>query len=111
MAEHTRNAQAAARHYAMVVVIAIMKFRVGHNRLARNLVKRYVLCGQVGRGGNHQRMAYTVRIVDCPLQGLHPAKAAANHSRQLSNPQIISKARLRSYPVLNRYNGESCAPR
>ena len=109
--DHSRHAQAASRQRVVLRVVAVVKIRIGQDGLPRHFVERDVLCGQVGRCGNHQCIADALGIAHRPRQCLHAAEAAAHHRRKLRDAESISQTRLRVDPVLDRYQREVTAPR
>jgi hypothetical protein len=60
VADHARDAQAARRHHALLVVVAAVEIRVGHDRLARHLVEGDVLRRELRRRGDDDRMAHAL---------------------------------------------------
>ena len=107
--DHAREAQAAARHHAVPVVVAAVEIRVGGDRLARDLVERDVLRRELGRRRDHDRVADAVRVADRPLQRLHRAQAPAHHGGEGGDAQAVGEPRLRVHPVLDRDHGEGGA--
>ena len=55
----------------MRIKMAFMKVWIGHDGATRDFIECDVLCGQVGRTGNHHSMAHAIRMLQCPAQGLH----------------------------------------
>ena len=110
MADHARDAQAARRHHALVVVVAAVEIRIGHDRLARDLVEGDVLRRELRRRGDDDRMAHALRVGERPLQRLHGAQAAAHHRGEALDAELVGEARLRCDPVLDRDHREIRAP-
>ena len=109
VADHAREAQAAARHHVVAVEIAAMEIRIGGDRLARDLVESDVLRRQLGRRGDDDGVGDALRIGDRPLQRLHRAEAAAHHRGEALDAEAVGQARLRIDPVLDRDHGEAGA--
>ena len=110
MADHPRQHQALARARIGFEIPALQKLRIGLYRVARDLVEGDVLRREFGRGGDHHGMGDAIRIVDGPLQRLHPAQAAADHRGEALDAQRIRQHRLRLHPVLHRHGGKVLAP-
>ena len=110
VADHARDAQAARRHHALVVVMAAVKVRVGHDRLARDLVEGDVLRRELRRRGDHDRVADALGVGERPLQRLHGAERAADHRREALDAEAVGEPRLRLDPVLHRHHREVRAP-
>ena len=111
VADHAREAQAAARLGPVRLEVAVVEIRVGQDRLPRDFVERDVLRRQVGRGGDHQRVADALRIADRPGERLHAAQAAAHHRGELRDAQAVGQPRLRIDPVFDGDQREIRAPR
>jgi hypothetical protein len=110
VAEHARQAQAARRHHAVLVVVAAVEIRIGEDGLARHLVEGDVLRGELRRRGDHQGVADALRILQRPLHGLHAAQAAADHRRPGLDAEPVGQPRLRRHPVLDRHHRKVGAP-
>ena len=110
MADHTRDPQPARRHHALVVVVAAVEIRVGHDRLTRDFVEADVLRREPRRAGDDDGVAHALGEVERPLQRLHGADAAAHHRGEALDAQVIRQARLRRHPVLHRHHGKVRAP-
>ncbi len=94
----------------MIQITAVVKIRVGLNRLPRHLVESDVLRRQFWRGGDYQRVFDAVRVVDAPLHHLHAAEAAADHRAPVVEAQRAHEAVLGMHPVLYRHDGEIRPP-
>jgi len=79
---HARHRQPAARIGALEQVAAAAPLRIGHHRLAADLVKGDVLRRMPGRSRDRQRREYPLRIARCPLQHHHSAHRAAGDREQ-----------------------------
>ena len=90
--------------------VAAVEVGVGEDRLARDLVEGDVLRREVGRRGDHQRIADPLRVADRPAQRLHAAQAAAHHRREALDAQPVGEPRLRVDPVLDGHQREVGAP-
>ena len=110
VADHARDAQAAHRHHALLVVVAAVEIRVGHDRLARHLVEGDVLRRELGRRGDDDRVAHALGVGERPLQRLHRAERAADHRGEALDAEAVGEARLRLDPVLDRDHREVRAP-
>ena len=110
MANHAGDAQAAPWQRALAQVVAAVEVGVGHDGAARHFVERDVLGGEVGRAGDHHRVAHATRVLQRPRQGLHAAQAAAHHSGQGLNAQRIEQPRLGVHPVFHCDDREVGAP-
>ena len=106
VAHHARQHQAALGHHALVLERAAVELRVGEDGLAGDFVEGDVLCRELGRRGNVHAVAYSVRVADGPLQGLHAAQAAADHRRPLLDAEAIGEPRLAVYPVFDGQDRE-----
>src|SRR5688500_8279096 len=83
-----------------------MKIRISNDSLACHVVECNVLRCQLGSCGDNERVADPVRKIECPLQRLHSAEAAASHRGKLVDAQMISQADLCLYPVFHCHNRE-----
>ncbi len=108
--QHPRDAQSAARHDAMRVVVAAVEVGVGRDRLPRHFIEGDVLGRQFRCGGDHQRIAHAIGEAKGPLQRLHRAEAAAHHRRELADAQPVGEARVHLHPVVHRHDREVRAP-
>ena len=111
MADHARDAQAAHRHHALLVVVTAVEIGVGHDRLARDLVEGDVLRRELGGGGDDDGVAHALGIGQRPLQRLHRAERAADHRGEALDAELVGEAPLRLDPVLDRDHRELGAPR
>ena len=102
MADHARDAQAPPRDDALLVEMAAVEIGIGDDRAARHLVEGDVLGREVGRAGDHHRVAHAPRVLQGPRQRLHAAEAAAHHRRQLLDAQRVQQPGLGVDPVLHR---------
>ena len=110
MTDHAGDAQTAPGQGAFAQVVAAVKVGVGHDGAARHLVEGNVLCGEVGRTGNHHGVTHPIRVLQRPGEGLHAAQAAAHHSGQCLDTQRIEQPRLGAHPVLHRDDRKVGAP-
>ena len=78
---HARNAQAALGHHAVLVKVAAMKIRIGHDGAACHLVEGDVFSGEVGGACHHHRMCHTGGVTQGPRQSLHATQTAAHDGR------------------------------
>ena len=108
--DHPRHAQAAPRLHAVGVEVAVEELGIGEDRLARDLVERDVLGGEVRRRRDHQCVPDALRIADRPVERLHATEAAAHHRRPLPDAEAIGESGLRIDPVLDRHQREVGAP-
>ena len=106
VANHAGNAQTAFGDYAVVVEVAAMEVRVGHDGAARHFVKGDVFGVQVRGAGNYQGVAHALRVTQGPAQGLHAAQRAAHHCGQFGYTQHVQQACLGVHPVLHRHHWE-----
>ena len=81
------------------VVIAAVPVRIGINRLAARFVEGDVLGRGARRAGQEEHRSDALRIIDRPLQRLHPAHAAARHRKQRVNAQVIEQMALRLHHI------------
>ena len=110
VADHARQLEPARRHHAVRVVMAAVEFGVGEDGLARDLVEGDVLCGELGRGGDHRHVADTIGKLQRPRQRLHAAERAANHRGEALDAEAVGQAGLRLHPVFHGDEGEVRAP-
>ena len=94
VAQHAGDAQTAFGHHAVFVEMTAMKVRVGDDGATRHFIECNVLGVQVGRTGNHHRMAQFLGVLQAPTQGLHAAQAATHDSGQLRDAQGLHQPGL-----------------
>ena len=78
-----------------------MPLRIGHHGLPAEFVKRDVLRRVTRAAGDRQRGEDAVRIGRGPLQRLHAAHRAADHTEQRFDAEAIEQHRLRAHHVGN----------
>ena len=88
----------------------LVKIRVGDDGLARNFVEGDVLCREIGRAGDYQRVADARWILDRPRQRLHRTQAATHHCGKALDAELVGESRLCIDPVFDGDNGEVRAP-
>ena len=110
MADHARDAQAASRHHALLVIVPAVEVGVGHDRLARHLVEGDVLRREARGGRDDERVADAIGIRQRPLQRLHRSEGAADHRGEALDAEAVGEARLRLDPVFDRHDREVGAP-
>ena len=94
VAQHAGDAQTAFGHHAVFVEMTAMKVGVGGDGATRHFIECNVLGVQIGRTGNHHRMAQFLGVLQAPTQGLHAAQAATHDSRQLRDAQGLDQTGL-----------------
>ena len=113
MPDHACDAQAALGLglglAVLAVEVAAVEVRVGHDRAARDFVESDVLRREIGRTGDDDRVAYPLRVLQCPAQGLHAAQAAAHDCGQALDAQAVQQACLGIHPVFDRDHGKAGA--
>jgi hypothetical protein len=85
----------------LFVEMPAMEVGVGDDGTARHLVEGDVLGGEVGRAGDHDGVAHTVRVLQRPGQRLHAAKRAAHDGGQRLDAQRVEQAGLGVDPVFH----------
>ena len=86
-------------------------FRIGHHRLAADLVEGDVLRRVARRAGDRQRREHALGIARRPLQHLHAAHRAAGHREQRVDAEMVEQHRLRAHHVADGDDREIQAPR
>ena len=109
VSDHAGQAQPASRHHIVFIEMTRMKIRVGHDGAPGDFVERDVFGIEVGRAGDHDRMAHAFRILKRPAQRLHAAEAAAHHRGQGIDAEGIEQQGLRVDPVFDGDHGEISA--
>ena len=110
MRAHARDREAAARIGAFQKIAAAAPFRIGHDRLAADLVERDVLRRMAGGAGDRQRREHALRIARRPLQHLHAAHRAAGDREQRVDAEMIEQHGLRAHHVADGDDGKFEAP-
>ena len=106
MADHSRDPQTALRDDAVLIEVAAIEVRVGHDGAASDLVEGDVLGREVGRAGDDDGMTNALRILQGPRQGLHAAQAAAHDGSEPLNAKSVEQRSLRIDPVFDRHHRE-----
>ena len=83
----------AARQLVTVVVPAA-PLRIGHDRLAADLVEGDRLRRLLGRRGDGDQAVRALRVGDGELQGLHAAHRAADRGQQLGDAELVEQQHL-----------------
>ena len=91
---HAGHGQAFFRPHAGDLIGPAPPVRVGHDRLAADLVEGDVLGRMPRRRADAHRAEQLLRIVRRPLQHLHPAHRAADHGEQGVDAQRLDQHRL-----------------
>ena len=107
---HAGDREAARGAPALLEVIALGPFRVGHDRLAADLVEGNVLRGVARRRRDRHRREHAIGIARRPLQHLHPAHGAADHAKQALDPEVIDELLLCTHDVGDRDHRKRQAP-
>ena len=108
---HARDREPAPRIGAFGEIAPAAPFRIGHHRLAADLVEGDVLRRMPRRRRDRQRREDAVRIARRPLQHLHAAHRAAGHREQRVDAEMIEQHRLRAHHVAHGDDGKVEAPR
>ena len=103
---HARHGEALPRTGAGESVAAGAPFRVGHDRLAADLVEGDVLRGMAGAGGDRQRAEDPLRIGRRPFQHLHAAERAAGDREERVDAEAVEEHRLGAHHVADRDHRE-----
>ena len=108
---HPRHGQAAFRDGPPSVVVALVELGVGEDRRTADVVEgdllRRVARGRRDRDGRRD----AVRVVDRPLERLHPPHRPADDRQQAVDAEVVEKMRLRPHHVADRHHGERQAVR
>ena len=83
--------------------IAVVKCRIGHDRLPRDFVEGDVLRRQVRRRSDHQRVGDALRITRGPAHRLHAAERTAHDCGEFVDAEFVDQARVRIDPVFHRH--------
>ena len=108
---HARDGEPAARIAALHQIAPAAPFRIGHDRLAADLVEGDVLRRMARGAGNRQRSKDALRIGRGPLQHLHAAHRAAGHREQRVDAEMVEQHGLRPHHVAHGDHGKFEAPR
>src|SRR5437588_12425537 len=111
VSDHARDTQAAHWLDVVIVELAGVKLRVGHDRGSRHLVEGDVLRREVRRSGNDQRAGDPLWTAYCPCERLHAAETATHHRREAPDTQAVGEPRLSADPTLHRYHWQIRPPR
>ena len=99
MRGHARHRQPGFRPGTLQQIAAAAPFRVGHDRLAPDLVKGDVLRRMAGGGGDRHRGEHRFGVCHRPLQHLHAAHRAADDAEQLVDAEMLDQQLLRPHHV------------
>ena len=103
---HARDRKALRRRDALVEVAAAAPVRIGHDRLAADLMEGDVLRGMARGGGDRHRGEDALGIGRRPLQDLHAAHRAAGDAEQLVDVEVVEEEDLRAHHVAYRHDGK-----
>ena len=106
---HPRHREALLGPLAAAVVVALAPVRIGHDRLAADLVEGDVLRRVPRGGGDRQHPRGAVGEVGGEAQRLHPAHRAADHRVQLLDPERVEQRDLRADHVADGDHREAHA--
>ena len=98
MRRHARHGEARRRRFVGNICSA-RPYRISHDCLPANFVKRDILRAVAGRGGNCHNLLHPRRMVHRPGQRLHAAHRTTNHRRQRTDAEMIKQPRLRFHHV------------
>ena len=107
---HARHRQPAPRIGAFGKIASAAPVRIGHHRLAADLVESDVLRRMPGGARDRQRGEDAPRIARRPLQHLHAAHRAADDGKQRVDAEMIEQHRLRAHHVADGDDGKVEAP-
>ena len=99
MRGHARDGEALARALALVEIAALAPVRIGHNRLAADLMKGDVLRGVARGAGDRHGREHAVLVGRGPFEHMHAAHRAAEHAQHLLDAEMIEQPRLRAHHV------------
>ena len=106
---HAGDAQASAGDGLVLGVIAVVEIGVGDDGLAGNVVEGDVLGAELGGGGDDEGVADAFGEIDCPLQCLHSAEAAADNGCPLADAETVGEQGLGAHPVAHGNDGKGGA--
>ena len=89
---------------AFCVKMPAVEVGVGRDGAARHFIESDVFSREVGRRGDHQRMAHARRVLQGPGQRLHAAQRATHHRGQGFDAQGVQQASLGVDPVFHRHH-------
>ncbi len=103
---HPRHGQAAFRDRPPSVIVALVELGVGEDRRPADVVEgdllRRMARGRRDRDGRRD----AVRVVDRPLERLHPSHRPADDRQQALDAEVVEKMGLRAHHVADRHDGE-----
>ena len=109
--DHARDAHAARRRAARVVVVAALPVGIGRDRIARDRVPRDALRAQRVRARDRHDRADVVAVEHGPFERLHAAERAARDGGEPPDPKLGEERALRAHHVGDRDHGKVGAVR
>ncbi len=106
MGGHARDAEALDRAHAYFEVTPAAPVRIGHDRLAPDLVEGDILRGMARGGGDRHGREHPLGINGGPLQHLHAAHRAACHAEKRVDAQTVDQHGLGADHVGDGDHGE-----
>ncbi len=107
---HAGHREAPRRRGLVQAIVAALPVRVGHDRLASDLVERDVLRRMAGGAGDRHGGEHPLGVARGPFQHLHPAHRPADDAEEIGNAEMVDQRRLRTDHVADGHDREAQVP-